>query len=97
MRRRYAISDLCLDGTDEERVDRILAIARDVLSTPDVTADDELADHGGTSLSIIRIVAEASRALDLDIDPRELGGTVTVRNLARVARAPVRPPSSDQP
>ena len=92
-----AISDLCLDGTDEEWVNRILAIARDVLSTPDVTADDELADHGGTSLSIIRIVAEASRALDLDIDPRDLGGTVTVRNLARVARAPVRRPSIDQP
>ena len=92
-----AISDLCLGGTHGEWVDRILAIARDVLSTPDVTADDELAGHGGTSLSIIRIVAEASRALDLDIDPRDLGGTVTVRNLARVARAPVQRPSSDQP
>lgn len=83
-----AISDLCLDGTDEERVEEILAIARHVLSTPDIAADDELADHGGTSLSIIRIVAEASRALDLDIDPRDLGGTVTARNLARVARPP---------
>ena len=45
-----------------------------------------LADHGGTSLSIVRIVAEASRTLDLDIDPRDLGSTVTVRRLARVAR-----------
>jgi len=92
-----AISDLRLDGTDEERVDRILAIARHVLSTPDVAPDDELADHGGTSLSIIRIVAEASRALGLDIDPRDLGGTVTVRNLARVARAPAQRPPADQP
>ena len=83
-----AISDLRLDGGNEERVDRILAIARDVLSTPDITADDELVDHGGTSLSIVRIVAVASRALDLDIDPRDLDGTVTVRNLARVARRP---------
>jgi len=74
-----------INGSDEQRIGRILAIARNVLSDPDITADDELADHGGTSLSIIRIVAEASRALDLDINPRELGETVTVRNLARVA------------
>ena len=80
-----AISDLCLDG-GERRVDRILAIARDVLSASDITADDDLVDRGGTSLSIVRIVAVASRALDLDIDPRHLDGTVTVRNLARVAR-----------
>lgn len=90
-----AISDLCLDGTDEERVDRILDIARDVLSTPDIAADDELAGHGGTSLSIIRIVAVASRTLDLDINPRDLGGTVTVRNLARVARPPAHRPSGE--
>lgn len=73
-----------LDGAGE----RILAIARTVLSTPDLTADDALADHGGTSLSIIRIVAEASLALGADIDPRDLGGTVTVRALARAAQAP---------
>jgi acyl carrier protein len=76
---------MCMD-TDEERIDRILAIARDVLSKPDLTADDDLADHGGTSLSIVRIVAVASRALDLDINPRDLDGMVTVRNLAGVAR-----------
>lgn len=69
-------------------MDRILAVAREVLSKPEITADDELADHGGTSLSIVRIVAVASRALDVDIDPRALDGTVTVRNLARVARRP---------
>jgi acyl carrier protein len=73
------------EGIAEERIGRILAIARNVLSKPDITADDQLADHGGTSLSIVRIVAEASRTLDLDINPRDLGETVTVRNLARVA------------
>ncbi len=66
-----------------------------MLSTPAITADDELADHGGTSLSIIRIVAVASRTLDLDINPRDLGGTVTVRNLARVARRPAHRPSGE--
>ncbi|MFC0527589.1 acyl carrier protein [Phytohabitans kaempferiae] len=71
----------------EERVDRILAIARRILAEPGITADDELTEHGGTSLSIVRIVAETSRTLHLDINPRDLDGTVTVRNLARVATA----------
>lgn len=74
------------NGADDERVDRILAIAREVLSEPGITADAELGDHGGTSLSIVRIVAVASRRLDLDINPRDLDGAVTVRNLAKVAR-----------
>ncbi|MGH3217142.1 MAG: acyl carrier protein [Streptosporangiaceae bacterium] len=74
------------DCFDEERVGRILAIAREVLSEPGITADDELAEHGGTSLAIVRIIAVTSRTLGLDIQPRDLDGTVTVRNLARVAR-----------
>jgi hypothetical protein len=77
------------DCFDEERVGRVLAIAREVLSEPDITADDELADHGGTSLAIVRIIAVTSRTLGLDIQPRDLGGTVTARNLARVARRPL--------
>ena len=68
-----------------------------MLSKPDITADDELGDQGGTSLSIVRIVAVASRTLDLDINPRDLDGTVTVRNLARVARRPPHHPSSGPP
>lgn len=71
---------------DEERVGQILAIARGVLADPGVSADDKLADHGGTSLSIVRIVAEASQVLELDINPRDLDGAITVRNLARVAQ-----------
>ncbi|MEO3808405.1 acyl carrier protein [Sphaerisporangium sp. B11E5] len=74
------------NGSDEERLDRILAVTREVLRDPGVAADDDLADHGGTSLSILRIVAMANRALHLDIDPRELDGAVTARNLARAAR-----------
>jgi acyl carrier protein len=74
---------------DEERVGRVLAIAREVLSEPDISPDDELADHGGTSLAIVRIIAVTSRTLGLDIQPRDLDGTVTVRNLARVARRPL--------
>jgi acyl carrier protein len=82
------LADLA-DCFDEERVHRILAIAREVLSEPGITADDELADHGGTSLAIVRIIAVTSRTLGLDIQPRDLDGTVTARNLARVARRPL--------
>jgi acyl carrier protein len=70
----------------QQRVEAILAIARDVLSKQDINVDDDLADHGGTSLSIVRIVAVASRLLEVDINPRDLPGAVTVRNLARIAR-----------
>lgn len=71
---------------DCEQVGQILAIASEVLSRPDITADDELMERGGTSLSIVLIVAVASRALGLDINPRDLGGTVTARAMAKVAR-----------
>lgn len=83
-------------ASDEARVDRILAIAREVLSKRDIAADDELADHGGTSLSLVRIVAMTSRILNLDINPRDLDGMVTVRNLARVATHTGRP-RAEQP
>ncbi|MFD5843304.1 acyl carrier protein [Streptomyces chartreusis] len=79
-----------VDGTagasEDERVEQVLAIVREVLCKPGIGADDEVMDHGGTSLSIVRILAESSHALKLDINPRDLGGTVTARNLARAAR-----------
>jgi hypothetical protein len=84
----YDLAALADPGGDSEElpVEPILAIARTVLVKPDLTADDDLAEHGGTSLSIVRILAMASRTLNLDINPRDLDGTVTVRNLAQVAR-----------
>jgi hypothetical protein len=68
------------------QVDAILSIAREVLARPGLTADDKLADHGGTSLSIVRIIALASRALGLDVNPRDLDAAITVRGMARAAR-----------
>lgn len=67
-------------------VDVVLEIAREVLSQPDLSADDDLMRHGGTSLSIVRIVALASRSLDLDINPRDVDGAITARGLAGAAR-----------
>lgn len=78
--------DGMVNGSGEEQVGQFLAIVREILSRPDITADDDLMAHGGTSLSIVRIVAVVSRTLDLDVNPRDLDTTITVRNLARVAR-----------
>jgi hypothetical protein len=86
------------DPYGRSRVGQVLAIAREVLSEPGITADADLADHGGTSLSIVRIIAMASHTLNVDINLRDLDGTVTVRNLARIAcPSPGRPAASRRP
>jgi acyl carrier protein len=72
--------------TKEESVEQILAIVREILGRPEVTADDEVFDHGGTSLSVVRILAETTRTLGLHINPRDLAGSVTARALADAAR-----------
>jgi hypothetical protein len=68
------------------RVGQVLAIVREVLSSSDIAADDEVMDHGGTSLSIVRILVMASRDLGLNINPRDLNGVVTARSLALAAQ-----------
>jgi hypothetical protein len=67
------------------KIDEVLAIMREILAEPGLTADDDVMNHGGTSLSIVRILAETRRALDLNINPRDLDGAVTARSLARAA------------
>jgi acyl carrier protein len=71
-------------STKEESVEQILAIVRGVLGRPEVTADDDVFDHGGTSLSVVRILAQ-TKALGLRISPRDLAGSVTARALADAA------------
>lgn len=78
--------DDAVSTADEERVDQVLAIVREVLSKPDITADDEVTDHGGTSLAIVRILSQTSRVLGLNINPRDLNGSVTARSLVKAAR-----------
>jgi aryl carrier-like protein len=74
------------ESSEEARVEQVLAIVREVLSKPGLTADDEVMDYGGTSLSIVRILAEMRRTLGTDVNLRELGGSVTARSLVRAAR-----------
>jgi acyl carrier protein len=73
-------------GTKQEPVEQILAIVREVLARPEVTADDDVFDHGGTSLAVIRVLAETRRTLGLRVNPRDLAGSVTARSLADAAR-----------
>jgi hypothetical protein len=72
-------------STKEEPVEQILAVVRGVLGRPEVTADDDVFDHGGISLSVVRILAQ-TKALGLRISPRDLAGSVTARALADAAR-----------
>jgi hypothetical protein len=67
-------------------VDQVLVIVRDILAKPHLTADDEVMDHGGTSLSVVRILTETQTKLQLTINPRDLDGAVTARSLARAAQ-----------
>jgi hypothetical protein len=71
---------------DRDRLGQVLHIVRTVLARPDLSADDDVMDHGGTSLSVVRILAETSKSLHLTINPRDLNGSVTARSLAEAAR-----------
>lgn len=71
----------------EELTARIVDISHTVLGTSGIGADDDLADHGATSLSLVRILATLHQTLGVDVDPRELGGRFTARNLAVAAYA----------
>ncbi len=70
----------------DELTDRILALAREVLRAPDLEPDDELTQQGGTSLSLVRIIARTHDSLGVDIDPRDLAGGFTARGLAEAAQ-----------
>ncbi len=79
----------------DELADRILAITRTVLDAQGLGADDDLADHGGTSLSLVRIIAMIHQTLDVDVDPRDLGGRFTARRMAVAAQHV--PPAAERP
>lgn len=69
----------------DERVAAVLAVVREILGDPGITADDDLAHHGAASLAMARIIVTVGARLGLDVDPRDLGPAVTARALARAA------------
>jgi len=74
------------NGHTPDLLDQMLEVVHEVLGNPGLGPDDEVLDHGGTSLSVVRILTEASRRWSLTINPRDLDGVVTARSLARAAR-----------
>lgn len=79
-------ADTATTRSQSELAEQILTIVRDVLAEPGLGVDDEVMDHGGTSLSIVRILTQVGSGLGVTVNPRDLGGVVTARNLARAAR-----------
>jgi acyl carrier protein len=69
--------------TETERA--IRRIVRDVLGQPAVGLDDDMFDHGATSLSFVRVLAEINRRFHVMVHAAELGGVASPRNLAACA------------
>jgi len=72
--------------TDTEKT--VLTTVREVLGKPALGLDDDLFDHGGTSLSFVRVLAELHRHFGVMVHAAALGGVATPQNLAdQVSRA----------
>lgn len=70
----------------EDLTVRILDITHAILNTTGLRADDDFAEHGATSLSLVRILATLHQTVGVDVDPRDLTGRFTARNLALAAQ-----------
>ena len=60
----------------------ILRIVREVLGNDSLGAGDDLFDHGATSLSFVRVLAQIKRELQVMVHAADLDGVVTARSLA---------------
>jgi len=60
----------------------ILRIVREVLGRPGLGLDDDLFDHGATSLSFVRVLATIRQQLHAQVHAADLDGIVTAANLA---------------
>lgn len=65
----------------------VLKIVRDVLGKSDLGPEDDMFDHGATSLSFVRVLAQIKKELLVMVRAAELDGHVTVRALAANAEA----------
>lgn len=60
----------------------VLEIVRSVLGKPALGPEDDLFDHGATSLSFVRVLAQIKQECQVMVRAAELDGEVTARNLA---------------
>ncbi|MEU3825483.1 hypothetical protein GT045_27770 [Streptomyces sp. SID486] len=73
-----------MEATPQETV---MEIVREVLGRPRIGLDDDLFDHGGTSLSFVRVLAGIKEKLHVTVRAGDLGGVATPRRLAELALA----------
>lgn len=62
--------------------EEILRIVREVLGKPDIGPDDDVFDHGATSLSFVRILAQIKQRCGVMVRATALGGLATPGNMA---------------
>jgi hypothetical protein len=62
--------------------DTILRIVREVMGNHGLGAQDDLFDHGATSLSFVRVLAQIKQELQVMVHAPDLDGVVTARSLA---------------
>jgi acyl carrier protein len=60
----------------------VLGIVRNVLNRPDIRLDDDVFDHGATSLAFVRVLAQIRQEFHVMVHAPALGGIATSRNLA---------------
>lgn len=63
-------------------VEEVAGLVRDVLDRPDLSADADIFDHGGTSLSFVRILAQIRQRFGVTIAVAELDGEAAATTLA---------------
>jgi acyl carrier protein len=69
----------------------VLEIVRDVLGHPDVPAGDDVFDHGATSLSFVRILAQVHQRFGVMVRAADLDVASARRIAAGLAVNPPRP------
>jgi len=69
-------------GEENETTVAIIQIVRDVLGKPAIGVDDDVFDHGATSLSFVRILAQIHQDFGVPVHAADLGDWATPRNLA---------------
>lgn len=76
-------------GRESETTAAVLELVREVLNKPALEADQDVFDHGATSLAFVRILALVNERFGVMVPVAELAGSATAATLAaHVANAP---------
>lgn len=79
------------EATAHSTGEEVLEIVREVLGRP-LGLDDDVFDHGATSLSFVRVLAAINGRFGVMVDVADLDGSATARSLAAHVLAASPPP-----